>query len=124
MESVPEPDQIGNLIEEIVYFARQRNLEVDREDVHELLDSYDQDGLIEIQEQDKEELVLKPSSLRRSNDVIPITELLDSHSQELTIDEFIEMHEQEQHNEELVLRPSSVRKSNDGWEFDKRPQFD
>ncbi|XP_023232690.1 tigger transposable element-derived protein 1-like [Centruroides sculpturatus] len=61
-ESVPEPDEIGNVIEEVVDLARQINLEVDSDDVRELLDS---------------------------------------HNQELTIDELIEMCEQEQDIEEL-----------------------
>ncbi|GFV38941.1 HTH_Tnp_Tc3_2 domain-containing protein [Trichonephila clavipes] len=53
--SVPEPDEIGNMIEEVVDLTRQINLEVDSDDV---------------------------------------LEQLDSHSQALTIDEFIEIHEQ------------------------------
>ncbi|XP_023242991.1 tigger transposable element-derived protein 1-like [Centruroides sculpturatus] len=61
-ESVLETDEIGNVIEEVIDFARQINLEVDSDDVRELLDS---------------------------------------HNQELTIDEVIEMREQEQDIEEL-----------------------
>ncbi|GFX19022.1 hypothetical protein TNCV_323271 [Trichonephila clavipes] len=33
VESVPESDEMGNLIEEVVNLARQINLEVDRDDV-------------------------------------------------------------------------------------------
>ncbi|GFT09700.1 hypothetical protein TNCV_4948431 [Trichonephila clavipes] len=55
-------------------------------------------------------------------DIDDVQELLDSHNQDLTIDELIELHEQEQNNEERVFRPSSNRKSNDGSEFD-RPRF-
>ncbi|GFY34597.1 hypothetical protein TNCV_1372881 [Trichonephila clavipes] len=51
---IPEPDETGNVIEEVVDLARQINLEV-------------------------------------YSDVVQ--EQLDSHNQELTIDEFIEMHE-------------------------------
>ncbi|GFV99497.1 hypothetical protein TNCV_5078611 [Trichonephila clavipes] len=42
-ESVPEPDEIGNLIEEVVYLVRLINLEVDSDDVQELLDSRNQE---------------------------------------------------------------------------------
>ncbi|GFW37924.1 hypothetical protein TNCV_4631251 [Trichonephila clavipes] len=45
-------------------------------------------------------------------------ELLDSHNQELTIDELIEIHEQEQDVESLG--PSSFRRLNDGWELDRK----
>ncbi|GFX44250.1 hypothetical protein TNCV_4376381 [Trichonephila clavipes] len=41
-ESVPELEEIRNLIEEVVDFARQINLEVDSDDVQELLDSHNQ----------------------------------------------------------------------------------
>ncbi|GFX68528.1 hypothetical protein TNCV_2432351 [Trichonephila clavipes] len=61
-ESVPEPDEISNLTEEVVDIARQINLEVDIDDVQELLDSHYQeltiDEPIEMQEQDIEKLVL------------------------------------------------------------------
>ncbi|GFX16069.1 uncharacterized protein TNCV_4703271 [Trichonephila clavipes] len=57
---VPEPDEIGNVIQEIVDLARQINLEVNSDDVQELLDSHNQeltmDELIEMHEQDIEEL--------------------------------------------------------------------
>ncbi|GFU99679.1 hypothetical protein TNCV_3597501, partial [Trichonephila clavipes] len=46
-ESVPEPDEIGNLIEEVADLARQINLEVDSDEVQEL-------DLIEIHEQKQE----------------------------------------------------------------------
>ncbi|GFW57715.1 hypothetical protein TNCV_2926341 [Trichonephila clavipes] len=61
-ESVPVSEEIGCLIEEVVDFAKQINLDVDSDDVQELLDSRNQvlvmDELIEMheQEQDIEEL--------------------------------------------------------------------
>ncbi|GFY33542.1 hypothetical protein TNCV_4538761 [Trichonephila clavipes] len=61
LESVPEPDEIGNLIEEVFDLDRQINSELDSDDVQELLDS---------------------------------------HNQEMTMDELIVMHEQEQDIEE------------------------
>ncbi|GFW75460.1 transposable element Tcb2 transposase [Trichonephila clavipes] len=57
-----DPEEIGNLIEEIVDFASQINLEVDSDDIQELLDFHNQEliinELIEMhkQEQDIEEL--------------------------------------------------------------------
>ncbi|GFV29660.1 hypothetical protein TNCV_330261 [Trichonephila clavipes] len=54
--TAPEPEEFGNVIEEVVDFARQLKLEVDSYDIQEL----------------------------------------DSHDQELPIDELIKMHEQEQ----------------------------
>ncbi|GFX22702.1 uncharacterized protein TNCV_2994351 [Trichonephila clavipes] len=59
---MPEPGEIGNLIEEVVNLARKINLEVDSDDVQELLDSHIQkltmEDLTELheQEQDIEEL--------------------------------------------------------------------
>ncbi|GFW27106.1 hypothetical protein TNCV_93321 [Trichonephila clavipes] len=47
-ESVPEPDEIGNLIEEVVHLAKQINLEVDSEEIQELLDSHNQEQTIHI----------------------------------------------------------------------------
>ncbi|GFS53007.1 hypothetical protein TNCV_331311 [Trichonephila clavipes] len=43
VESMPEPDEIGNLIEEVLHFASQINLEVDSDDVQELLVSHHPD---------------------------------------------------------------------------------
>ncbi|PRD27029.1 UNVERIFIED_CONTAM: hypothetical protein NCL1_36454 [Trichonephila clavipes] len=60
---VPEPDEIGNLIEQVVDLARQITLEVDSDDTEEPLDS---------------------------------------HNQQLTMDEFIERHEQEQDIDESL----------------------
>ncbi|GFW39057.1 uncharacterized protein TNCV_1830491 [Trichonephila clavipes] len=60
-ESVPEPDEIGNVIEEVVDLAKKINLAVDGDDVQGLLHSHNQeltmDELIERheQEQDNEE---------------------------------------------------------------------
>ncbi|GFW39408.1 hypothetical protein TNCV_1833911 [Trichonephila clavipes] len=55
---VSKPDEIGNLIEEIVDFARQINFEVERDVVQELLDSNNQeltmDELIEMNEIDQD----------------------------------------------------------------------
>ncbi|GFX08912.1 hypothetical protein TNCV_2966231 [Trichonephila clavipes] len=56
-ESVPEPDGIGNLIEEVADLARQINLEVDSDEAQELMDSHSQEqtmDLIEIHEQKQE----------------------------------------------------------------------
>ncbi|GFW58837.1 hypothetical protein TNCV_4046761 [Trichonephila clavipes] len=39
-ESVPEPNEIGNVIEEVVDLARQMNLEVDCDDIKKLLRSH------------------------------------------------------------------------------------
>ncbi|GFV06008.1 hypothetical protein TNCV_3142991 [Trichonephila clavipes] len=64
-KSVPEPDEIGNVIEG-VDLVMQLNLEVDRGDIQELLDS---------------------------------------HNQELTIDELLEMPQPEQNIEEESLYP-------------------
>ncbi|GFT77004.1 uncharacterized protein TNCV_1099031 [Trichonephila clavipes] len=54
---MPEPDEIGNLIEDIVDLARQINLEVDNEDVQEPLDPHNQEltmnALREMQEQEQ-----------------------------------------------------------------------
>ncbi|GFW46365.1 hypothetical protein TNCV_4810531 [Trichonephila clavipes] len=56
-ESVPEPDEIVNVVEE-VYLARQINLEVDSDEVQELLDSHIQElvivELIEMHEQEQD----------------------------------------------------------------------
>ncbi|GFW70842.1 hypothetical protein TNCV_3365921 [Trichonephila clavipes] len=53
--SVPEPDEIGNLIEEVDDFVRQINLEVNSDGIQELLDSHIQeltvDELIKMREQ-------------------------------------------------------------------------
>ncbi|GFU51258.1 hypothetical protein TNCV_2755431 [Trichonephila clavipes] len=57
-ELVPETDEIGNLMEEVVYLARQIHLEVDQDDVQRLLDSHNQDlamdELIEMYEQEQD----------------------------------------------------------------------
>ncbi|GFT87734.1 uncharacterized protein TNCV_4000871 [Trichonephila clavipes] len=59
-ESVPEPDEVGDVLEKVVDLARQINLQVDSDDVQKLLDSHNQkltiDEFIEMQEQDIEEL--------------------------------------------------------------------
>ncbi|GFX69077.1 hypothetical protein TNCV_4945771 [Trichonephila clavipes] len=61
-ELLPDPDEIGNLNEEVVDITRQINSEVESDDVQELLDSRNQEltmnELIEMheQEQDIEEL--------------------------------------------------------------------
>ncbi|GFY32703.1 hypothetical protein TNCV_4638091 [Trichonephila clavipes] len=63
MSSSTEFDDIGNLFEEVVNFAKQINLEVDSDDIQQLLDSHNKeltmDELIEMHEQaqDSEELV-------------------------------------------------------------------
>ncbi|GFW76485.1 hypothetical protein TNCV_1582641 [Trichonephila clavipes] len=59
VESVLEPDEISNLIEEVIDLARQINLVVDSVgDVKEMLDSHNQeltiDELIEMHEQDQD----------------------------------------------------------------------
>ncbi|GFS47169.1 hypothetical protein TNCV_2053401 [Trichonephila clavipes] len=42
-ESVSKPDEIGNMIEEVVNPARHINLEVDSDDAQEMLDSNNQE---------------------------------------------------------------------------------
>ncbi|GFW78701.1 hypothetical protein TNCV_4261241 [Trichonephila clavipes] len=83
VESLPEPDEIGNVIEEVVDLVRQITSEVESVDVQEFLDS---------------------------------------HNQELTMDELIVT--QKQDIEELEsIDPVQSKISNDGWEFDRRPPF-
>ncbi|GFX93585.1 hypothetical protein TNCV_1587621 [Trichonephila clavipes] len=55
-ESLPKPDEIGNLIEEVVDLAMQINLEVDSDDIQEQLDSHNQELTIHelVEEQDIE----------------------------------------------------------------------
>ncbi|GFS83893.1 hypothetical protein TNCV_2363311 [Trichonephila clavipes] len=57
VESVPDHEEIGNLIEEVVDFSKKINLEKDR-DIQELLDSHNQELTIDdlIERQDIEEL--------------------------------------------------------------------
>ncbi|GFW37730.1 hypothetical protein TNCV_4629351 [Trichonephila clavipes] len=68
--TTPLSDEIGNAIEEIVHFARQRNLKVDCDNIQELLYFHNHevmmDEFIEMQEQDIGELC-RASSIRRSN---------------------------------------------------------
>ncbi|GFV14695.1 hypothetical protein TNCV_2586681 [Trichonephila clavipes] len=52
-----------------------------------------------------------------------VQEFLDSHNQELTIDELMEIHEIKQDTEELEFLPSSIRRSHEVREFDRMPQF-
>ncbi|GFU13986.1 uncharacterized protein TNCV_1818261 [Trichonephila clavipes] len=58
VQSLPQPDDIGYVIEGIVYFARQINLEMDSDDAEELLDSQNQeltiDEFIEINDEELE----------------------------------------------------------------------
>ncbi|GFX99128.1 hypothetical protein TNCV_2493091 [Trichonephila clavipes] len=60
-ESVPEPDEISNIIEEVVELGRQINLDMDSDNVQEQLDFHNQgleiDDFIEMPEYDIEELV-------------------------------------------------------------------
>ncbi|GFV15446.1 hypothetical protein TNCV_4834721 [Trichonephila clavipes] len=69
---IPEPNEIVNLIEEVVDLAREINLEVGYDDVQELMDSNNQelrnDELIEMHEQELEIEFFRTSSIRRSND--------------------------------------------------------
>ncbi|GFU13581.1 hypothetical protein TNCV_938561 [Trichonephila clavipes] len=44
MGTVPEPNEIGNVIEDVVDRAGQINLEVDSVDIQELPDSHNQDS--------------------------------------------------------------------------------
>lgn len=46
-ESVSDPEQIDRIIEEVVDIAKQLNLEVDNDGVHELLDSHNQELTID-----------------------------------------------------------------------------
>ncbi|GFU72604.1 hypothetical protein TNCV_4838321 [Trichonephila clavipes] len=59
-ESVPEPDEIGNVAKEVINLAKQIKLEMDRDDVQKLLDSHYQELItdvhVEMHEQDIEEL--------------------------------------------------------------------
>ncbi|GFW72221.1 hypothetical protein TNCV_702581 [Trichonephila clavipes] len=52
------PDEVCNMIEEVVYLARQKNLKVDSADVHELLYLANQklsiDELLEMHEQEQD----------------------------------------------------------------------
>ncbi|GFW92494.1 hypothetical protein TNCV_518111 [Trichonephila clavipes] len=72
VESVTEPDEIGNVIEEIINLARQINLEADSNDVKELLNSHNHElsieDLIETyeQEQDIEEFESIDSVVKNS----------------------------------------------------------
>ncbi|GFU16094.1 tigger transposable element-derived protein 1 [Trichonephila clavipes] len=56
--SWPKPDEIGNVIEEVVDFSGQINLEVDSNDIQELFESLNQEltinELIEMHEQEHE----------------------------------------------------------------------
>ncbi|GFW04153.1 uncharacterized protein TNCV_2669181 [Trichonephila clavipes] len=68
---VPEPNEIGNVIEEVVRLVGQINLKVDSDDVQELLDFHKQEltvnEIVEMHEQDIKEIEsLKPISFRRS----------------------------------------------------------
>ncbi|GFX82204.1 hypothetical protein TNCV_33121 [Trichonephila clavipes] len=69
-ESVPDPDEIGNLIEEVVNLAKQINLEVDIDGIYELLDFHNQELTIHEfiekheQEQDIDELKTQVHQLR------------------------------------------------------------
>ncbi|GFT93041.1 hypothetical protein TNCV_2715531 [Trichonephila clavipes] len=59
-QSLPQPDDIGYVIEGILHFARQINLEMDSDDAEELLDSQNQeltiDEFIEINDEELESL--------------------------------------------------------------------
>ncbi|GFU97446.1 hypothetical protein TNCV_1913011 [Trichonephila clavipes] len=67
-ESVLEPNEIGNVIEVAVDLVRQINLEVDRDDVHELIEIHEQ-------EQDIEELEsLEPVQSEDRMMVVNLTE--------------------------------------------------
>ncbi|GFV01970.1 hypothetical protein TNCV_4979181 [Trichonephila clavipes] len=75
VKSVPEPNEIDNVVRGIV---RQLNLEMDSDDVQEMLDSQTEelttDELLKMLEQDIEELVFRARSFRRSNDGWEFTE--------------------------------------------------
>ncbi|GFW83052.1 hypothetical protein TNCV_4604791 [Trichonephila clavipes] len=57
-ESVPEPNEMGHVIEEIVDLDRQINLQVESDEDRELLDSHNQeltiDELIKVHERDQD----------------------------------------------------------------------
>ncbi|GFT56069.1 hypothetical protein TNCV_76141 [Trichonephila clavipes] len=71
---MPEPDEISNMIKEVVDLAGHINLGVDNDNIQELLDSLNQDltidELLEMHEQEQniEELLFRPSSIRKSSD--------------------------------------------------------
>ncbi|GFU19325.1 uncharacterized protein TNCV_3032471 [Trichonephila clavipes] len=58
VQSVPGPDEIGNVVEKVVDLIRHINLEVDSDEIKELLVSHNSelivDELIEMHEQDIE----------------------------------------------------------------------
>ncbi|GFX30090.1 hypothetical protein TNCV_2618011 [Trichonephila clavipes] len=71
-ESVPEPDENVNLIEEVINIYRQINLEMNSDDVQELLDSHSlelvMDELIETHEQKQDIEELEPLDSVQSED--------------------------------------------------------
>ncbi|XP_023220465.1 tigger transposable element-derived protein 1-like [Centruroides sculpturatus] len=102
-ESVPEPDEIGNVIEEVVDLARQINLEVDSDDLQELLDSHNQeltiDELIEMREQEQD--IEEPDSLDpvQSEDRMMVGNLTDGLS---SIEKGLQILENIDANEECI----------------------
>ncbi|GFY31433.1 hypothetical protein TNCV_4989921 [Trichonephila clavipes] len=72
-----------------------------------------------------EEVVELAIQINLNADEDEVQEPLDSHNQELTIDELIEMHEQEQDIDKLEsLDPVQLENLNDdGCEFDRKTQF-
>lgn len=98
---MPGPDEIGNVIKDVVELGRQINLEVDSDDVQELLDSHNQeltiDELIKMreQEEDIENLdSLDPVQLEDQMTVGNLTEALSSIEKGLTILESIDSNEE------------------------------
>ncbi|GFX85530.1 SH3 and multiple ankyrin repeat domains protein 3 [Trichonephila clavipes] len=89
-----KPDEMVNFIEEAVNLSRQLNLEVDSDDVHQPLDSYNQgltiDKLIGMQEQDIEEELLNPVQSEERMTVEYLTEDLNLIEKGLQILETIE----------------------------------
>lgn len=100
-EAVPGPDEISNVIKDVVELGRQINLEVDSDDVQELLDSHNEeltiDELITMREQEENidnRESLDPVQLEDQMTVGNLTEALSSIEKGLTILESIDSNEE------------------------------
>ncbi|CAH4013772.1 unnamed protein product [Pieris brassicae] len=88
-ESVPGPDEICNVIKDVVELGRQINLEVDSDDVQELLDSHNEeliiDELITMREEIDNHDYLDPIQLEDQMTVGNLIEALSSIVKRITI---------------------------------------